>query len=183
MSFLQKVSVLFTIASGCVVAGCTGAETNKPDTPTPTSATHTDELQFVEINHPHRVPLVVAVKGPENPQPGDIVTVTATVTRNLKIPYEYRLVLPEGARLLEGQAQSREEAQLGEKTYEFRIAIDKVPDKDFVVEVTSAGANYGVRGTDAYRFGRPEPRMITPRRGELIRTRAGDWGTPVELSR
>jgi hypothetical protein len=126
-----------------------------------------------------RPPLVLTVTGPEHPQPGTTITVTAEVHRPSADgdPVELELVLPAGVRLISGSATERlSNAQREHR--EWVLAVDEVPAEDVRVIAATRGHRQGATAERHYRFGRPEPKLPDPQAsaapvelGNGIRTR------------
>ncbi len=132
-----------------------------------------------------RVPLVLRVSGPPSGSLGTVVEVTATIERHNEstAPIDVTVALPAGAKLVSGSATEHIETMgPGILTRNWKIRIDGAPSDDFVVNVTSGASGWGVHAQQAYRFGRPEPKLPEPKRAEPMKGAAGkSLGQPILL--
>jgi hypothetical protein len=116
----------------------------------------------------------------------------ATMTLHLRIervgrwpvPMVVAVHLPEGARLVAGEAQQTLPAnpEPGVEVLVFGIAIDRVPQDDLVAVVDSRTDRAGFHAEPHYRFGRPEPEaQVIVRDGAHMQGGGRDLGPTIQL--
>jgi hypothetical protein len=117
--------------------------------------------------HGMQPPMVLDLSGPEKVVAGATITLVAEIRRTFlsAVPMHLSLSLPRGAVLVEGKASETlvdTEQRVVTRTYALRL--DEIPSEDFEMKVSWQADSWGVTATQAYRFGRPAPRLAPPRR-------------------
>jgi hypothetical protein len=110
-----------------------------------------------------RVPLTIAIDGPEVVAPNSEIELTLRVMRRWATsePVELSVKLPSGVSLIEGELAATL-SPTASGTRRLRLRIDRVPDQDLDVRADLAGLAYGAHARAAYRFGRPLPKLARP---------------------
>jgi hypothetical protein len=168
--------VLVALLAACSSQG--GAQTmTEPTEP------RRDEAPHAEQNA--RAPVTVAVSGPAAIDGGEI-ELSIVIHRSFANdwPLHLAVALPEGVTLVAGSLdETIVEPQALAIERKLRLAVASVPPQDVVVRVSARGANYGVHAEDAYRFGRPAPKLATPPRGPALSPHGRRLGEPIPLTR
>jgi hypothetical protein len=99
------------------------------------------------------------------------------------VPMTVKVNVPGGVRLVGGQAtevivDDRNEVVSRVLT----LQVDEVPSTDVVVTVDASTAGAGAHATAAYRFGRPEPTLQPPLRGNPLVVNGRSFGQPIPLA-
>jgi len=134
----------------------------------------------------YRAPLVVRVEGPEQMQPGSEseLVVRLIRPRPTDSPIALRLSLPPGVELVDGQAdEAITDAVSGTLTRRYRIRVaGGIPDRDIEVTASITGTDHAAHARDAYRFGRPAPKLAEPRRqADPVRVGNKNLGRPIPV--
>jgi hypothetical protein len=179
---------LFTL----LAAGCTTPEKQAPTTAptvaapatgtaaTPTAATTTT---FTDEALP---PLFVKVRTTTLPKVDTDLELDIEIVRTAAdaVPMKLMITVPSGAQLVKGLAS--ESIVDGTSTSVHRFVTVHVgatlPTSDVVVTVDALGAGTGVHATDAYRFGRPEPKLAqpVPGNGPALSAKGVKLGKPIK---
>lgn len=133
---------------------------------------------------PHQSPVTVSLAGPGQVRAGQDIEVVARVDRRAGADalVALELELPEGARLVSGDAKEMLPAGNGVLERRYVIHLDRVPTTDIQVVARADTSSFGARAKSAYRFGRPEPRFVEPPRSERRLNVGGrDVGAPIQL--
>jgi len=151
----------------CVGLACAGQPTEPAGTATAAVRAEPETTRTatpVAMRRP--APLVLEVTGPEHPQPGSNITVTADIRRTARdgAPVELTLILPGGVRL--GSGPDRARVPNGEhQRQQWVLAVDSIPTEDVRVVAEIRGRGQGVHAERRYRFGRAAPRLPDPQEG------------------
>jgi len=119
-------------AAVCLALACAGQPTEPAGTATaaaPAGPETTVPATTEALRRP--APLVLEVTGPEHPQPGSIITVTADIRRAARdgAPVELALIVPEGVRVVSGPDRAR--VPNGEhQRQQWVLAVDAIPAED-----------------------------------------------------
>lgn len=154
-------------AAVCLALACAGQPTEPAGTATaaaPAGPETTVPATTEALRRP--APLVLEVTGPEHPQPGSTITVTADIRRAARdgAPVELALIVPEGVRVVSGPDRAR--VPNGEhQRQQWVLAVDAIPAEDVRVVAEVRGPGQGVHAERRYRFGRAAPRLPDPQEG------------------
>jgi hypothetical protein len=115
----------------------------------------------------HLAPLTLSVSGPEAVHAGQRITLDVTIHRRglAGAPIQLATTLPAGATWVAGALTEiipDDGAHVVTRRIELQLG-SAVPAGDVVVTMDVTGAAGGLHATAVYRFGRPEPRLPTPR--------------------
>ena len=110
-------------------------------------------------------PLTATLHGPPSVAAGESIIIRLDVERRIVNgnPIDVHLSVPDGCVLESGVSNERViDARSPRIVREYKLVVNHVPQSDLVVTADSAGSNYGVHASAAYRFGRPEPKLRQP---------------------
>jgi hypothetical protein len=141
----------------------TAVATTSAEPAAPTgSAESSEKAEF----GPHRAPVVVHLKGPEQVAAGQDITLVAQIEQRTgdSAPVTLNLQLPEGVHLVEGSANETLPAGNGALERRFVVHVDAMPIGDVELIAHTRGAGFGAHAKGAYHFGRGEQRLPEPPR-------------------
>lgn len=139
--------------------------------------------------HGMEPPMTFTLSGPESVSAGQTLTLVAEIRRTFlsPVPMHIDLAVPSGVVIVEGKASETlvdTDQRLLTRTWVLRLG--EVPAEDLEVKVAWQADTWGASAVRAYRFGRPEPKLVTPERDgpELapagLRPGRGIRVTPIE---
>jgi len=177
MPLIRRINCLLCFAFGCGASSLPNG-TSPPEPQSSVSAPERSE---------RRAPIQLSLSGPEAPRAGQLLTLTAEVTRNIPftVPIDVELRLPSGVTLQEGDSvqQLLPSRDTGTASLRFVIVADAIPDDDAILVLDARGQGFGFHAEQAYRFGREKPRTKSaPPLGESLRLGSRNAGRSVELS-
>jgi hypothetical protein len=180
--------VLLGASVALAMCGChSAAEPAPPPAPIgsvgPPASPADAEAQHAEFGA-HRSPVVVRMSGPADVQAGQDIELVAEVEQfvGAKSTVSLDLALPPGARLVSGNPSEQLPPGNGTITRRFVVHLDVVPKTDVELVARTGNVSFGARATGTYRFGRPTPAFVQPKRSadELI-VGGRSLGHPIEL--
>jgi hypothetical protein len=157
--------------------------------PNPPTVAHAEPTPLAPRNDkpelgPHRPPVVVRMQGPASVTAGQDITLVAEIEQHVgdRAPVTLSLKLPAGVRLVEGAANETLQPANGTLERRFVVHIDSVPAEDIELVANTQSPAFGARASDAYRFGRAQPKLAAPVRGDKDTVVGGkNLGRPIEL--
>ncbi len=182
---MNRTHLFSGLALGLVLTACRGAEPapeRQPAVSTP-PAPALAAPQAPQMG-PHQSPVTVKLVGPEQVSAGQDIEVVAHIERRAgsAAPVSLNLQLPEGARLVSGDASELLPSGNGTLERRFVVHLDRVPTTDIEVVAETSSASFGARAKSVYRFGRPEPRFAEPPRSQKsLKVGGRDVGRPIQL--
>jgi len=135
---------------------------------------------------PHRGPVVVRLRGPDQVVAGQDITLVALIEQRVgdSAPVTLDLQLPEGVRLVDGAASETLPAGNGTLERRFVVHVDSVPANDVELVAHTRGTGFGAHAKGAYRFGRGERRLPEPARTQQDTVVGGkNLGPAIDLSK
>jgi hypothetical protein len=133
---------------------------------------------------PHRSPVVIRVTGPAGAEAGQDLEIIAEIDQFVgsQSAVSLDLVLPPGARLVSGKPSEQLPPGNGTVERRFIVHLDRVPEANVEFVAKAGNASFGARAQGAYRFGRPEPTLVQPKRApEELVVGGRSLGHPIEL--
>lgn len=174
---------LYVLGLGSVALGCNSAEPAPRPEPalakTPAAAPAEQKPQM----GPHKSPVTVKLSGPEQVVAGQDIEVIADIEQRAgSVPVTLELQLPDGVRLVSGEAEELLPAGNGKLQRRFVVHVDRVPTSDIEVVADTSSSSFGAHAKSVYRFGRPEPRFAEPpRSGKPLTVGGREVGRPIQL--
>lgn len=117
--------------------------------------------------HGMEPPMTFTLTGPESVSAGSTITLVAEIRRTFLSPVPMRvdLAVPRGVVLVEGKAsETIVDAEQRVMTRTWTLRFGEVPAEDLEVKVAWQAETWGASAVKAYRFGRPEPKIVAPPR-------------------
>jgi hypothetical protein len=171
-------------------AACTTPDKQAP-TAAPTAATTvavapTTTAKATPVTDEAVPPLFLKVHAPATLGTDVDVDIDVEILRTAPdlVPMQLMVSVPSGAQLVKGLA--RETITDGTSTSIHRVITvhvgPTVPATDVVFTVDANGAGTGVHATNAYRFGRPEPKLAqpSPGQGPALSAKGIKLGKPIK---
>ncbi|MEO7093501.1 MAG: hypothetical protein ABI175_09640 [Polyangiales bacterium] len=181
---LLPLTLLALLAAACTTPEKQAATTAPPTTTVaPPAATTAATIPVTDEAVP---PLFVKVKGPASLAVDSDVEIDVEIVRTApdSAPMQLMISVPSGAQLVKGLAT--ESIVDTTSTSVHRVLTVHVggtmPSADVVVTVDSSGPGMGVHATNAYRFGRPEPKLAqpVPGNGPSLSAKGVKLGKPIK---
>ena len=168
--------------------GCTTPEKQAPTTaPTPaTTVAPAETTTTTHVTDEAVPPLFVKVKSASMPAANADVDIDVEIVRTAPdaTPMHLAIVVPSGAQLTKGAATESIVDSTSTSVHRlFTVHVGAtIPTSDVVVTVDAKGAGSGVHATNAYRFGRPEPKLAqpTPGNGPSLSAKGVKLGKPIK---
>jgi hypothetical protein len=177
---MNRSQLLFVVLS---LGGCNRAE--PAPLPEPAVASQPAAVPVAQKPQlgPHHSPITVQLSGPEQVSAGQDIEVVAEIEQRAgSVPVELKLQLPDGVRLVSGEATELLPVGNGKLQRRFVVHVDRVPTTDIEVVADTSSNSFGAHAKSAYRFGRPEPRFTQPPRSGVPLTVGGrEVGRPIQL--
>ncbi|MEI9952906.1 MAG: hypothetical protein WDO74_29015 [Pseudomonadota bacterium] len=133
---------------------------------------------------PHRSPVVIRVTGPAAVQAGQDLEIVAEIDQFVgsQSAVSLELVLPPGARLVKGELSEQLPPGNGTVRRRFIVHLERVPETNVEFIAKAGNASFGARAQGAYRFGRPQPALVQPKRApQEVVVGGRSLGHPIEL--
>jgi hypothetical protein len=132
-----------------------------------------------------RGPVLVSIRGPEQPAPGEIIEVEVTLQRRGRFdaPVEAALRLPQGVTLVSGDKSAMVPSRTAQTLFVYRVLVDAMPTEDLVVTLHARTAAAGFHAELRYGFGR-RTATATPvldRGATAVRIGEHSFGPAVEV--
>jgi hypothetical protein len=164
--------------------GVTEAVLHHVEAPAAEHAADSSRSSDPPVLGPHHSPILVTLRGPEQPAAGQDITLVAEIDQTLGQGRDVslELKLPRGARLISGKTSELVNADQGKLERRFVVHLDGVPDQDIELVASTNQRSFGARAKSAYRFGRPEPRLPDLKRAvQPLYVSGRNVGRPIEL--
>lgn len=173
----------YVVGLGSVTLGCNSREPAPRPEPAVASAPAAAPAEQKPQLGPHKSPVTVRLSGPEQVVAGQDIEVVADIEQRAgNVPVKLELQLPDGVRLVSGDAQELLPAGNGKLQRRFLVHVDRVPTTDIEVLADTTSTSFGAHAKSVYRFGRPEPRFAEPPRTDKPLTVGGrEVGRPIKL--
>lgn len=167
-----KLLPLSLLSFATLLAACTTPEKQAPNNapaPTPTVAAPADTQASVPHTDEAVPPLFVKVRGPVSLVANSDVEVDIEILRTAPdaTPMNLMITVPTGAQLIKGLA-SETIVETTSTSLHRLVTVHvgaTIPTDDVVVTVDANTPGSGVHATNAYRFGRPDPKLAQPQPG------------------
>lgn len=160
----------------------TAATSAEPASAPASSADSSEKPEF----GPHRAPVVVRLKGPDQVVAGQDITLVAHIEQRVgdSAPVTLNLQLPEGVHLVDGSVSETLPAGNGALERRFVVHVDAMPVGDVELVAHTRGAGFGAHAKGAYHFGRGEQRLPEPPRTQQDTVVGGkNLGPAIDLSK
>lgn len=162
---MHRLLELATIPA--VLLSCTACQSPSPAPATPPAEAPAPAADTPPGRHGMEPPMTFTLSGPESVSAGQTLTLVAEIRRTFlsPVPMHIDLAVPRGVVILEGKASETlvdTEQRLLTRTWVLRLG--EVPAEDLEVKVAWQADTWGASAVRAYRFGRPEPKLVTPER-------------------
>jgi hypothetical protein len=187
-SQIRALPLLLGASVVLAISACHSATEPAPK-PTPVGVAHEHgsgpdaATEHAELG-PHRSPVVVRLTGPASAQAGQDLEIVAVIEQFVgsQSVVSLDLVLPPGARLVSGNPSEQLPPGNGTVERHFIVHLERVPEADVELIAKAGNASFGARAKSAYRFGRPEPTLLQPKRAASEVVIGGrNLGHPIEL--
>jgi hypothetical protein len=183
MKIEHRIRKFRRVVGALALSACSACHSSSAPTAAPAAA----EAASVSVEPrraPGRTPVSARLRGPAQAEAGRDIELTAVVERNTGAdqPISIELLLPPGARLVSGRARELLPGGNGKLERTFVVHLDRLPDTEIELVATAGNQAFGARARGAYRYGRPEPRLLEPVRSPNDLMYGGrNLGRPIEL--